>query len=572
MTIIICNQNQQDYFSQLNRSDIIFCTSEIEVANLINTEIEAVLIIAELDWPENKYSDFYGIELATQLRLKYKILSPLIICSFLDKKYFIKQNKIKYNILKVRGTGFLQIPFINTDIEKEIETICPLSKATLKYISNLLTDLRYLVDRITHDIRIEKSKDTLVRSLNLIDNQFRNFLMYSELKEISNNIIRACEQQNEDKFYALKKELIYHLNLYSQDKQRDNVTTGTQLKHKILLLDDNPADISWAVKALAPYFEITSVNYANDAIRLIDADVNNDFAAIICDWQLLYPNTEQQQNMLGFEVLEYASKRGIYALFSLTATDEFSLRQVNLELPFEHQLLTKDFQQGNALWKTYINNIQQKIDQNRVILASLPLGESWTNNFKLEYKKSQKGNIPYKRYFSSFKEQYIEKCNSINWYQYKNEINTESTKLWNYYKKALNINDRFEIFDLKSQWGIELNRELKNLLIIRRLYFAFWFNKMSLNLSFRVDGKRVEDPVINIYSILRMRYFEDMTEEYSEKEAYNKLLNAAKVFANQLSIEPKKLPLGLLPEERGWLNDMGIDVEKGNNNLYDDFE
>ena len=128
------------------------------------------------------------------------------------------------------------------------------------------------------------------------------------------------------------------------------------------------------------------------------------------------------------------------------------------------------------------------------------------------------------------------------------------------------------IFDLKTQWGIELNRELKNVLIIRRLYLAFWFCKTRLEISFKVPDKGVvEDPVINIYSVLRHRYFDDVLTEregIDAKKAYKDLNNAAKVFASQLAIEPNKLPQGVLPEEKAWLARLGINTESGNDNLY----
>ncbi|MDL2231562.1 hypothetical protein LJB85_02355 [Porphyromonadaceae bacterium OttesenSCG-928-L07] len=574
MTIIICNNQQQDYFFQhLKERDIVFCASESDLFNVVNYETEVIIIIAELDWAEKKLSDFYGIEIAVQLRLKYGILSPIFICSFFDKNYFIKQDKIKYNILKVRGTGFLQLPVMPPDIEKVIENIQLLSKATLCYISNLLIDSRYLVDKITHDIRIEKNEEAITQSLELIDDYFSTSPMYPKLGEISKKIINAYEQKDGDKFYASKKELLYHLNIYSQEVQQKDTNSGTRLKHKILLLDDNINDINWATKYLSTYFDITAVSHADDAIKLIDKDVNNDFSVFIADWQLLYPNTTEQQNMLGFEVLEYASKKRFYSLFSLTSTNEISIREVNLELPFEHNLLYKDFQQGDSLWKSYINTIQQKIDKNIEVIANQPIGEAWTNDFKLDYKKNERGEkLTYKKYFPSFKEQYIEKRNSINWYQFKYEIDTEVTRLWNYYQKIYSIDERCEVYSINKQFGIELNRDIRNFLLIRRLYFAFWFNKSKL-FTVRVAGVPIDNAEIAvIYLILRMSPLDDYDDIDFSYDDYKKTLNASRVFANQLSIETKRLPLGLLPEEKVWLKEIGISIEKGNDNWDDDWD
>ena len=209
------------------------------------------------------------------------------------------------------------------------------------------------------------------------------------------------------------------------------------------------------------------------------------------------------------------------------------------------------------------------------MIASLPSGEAWSNNFKLEYKKEDGKKVSYKKYFKSLKEQYIEKRNSIDWHLFENEVSAESSKIWEYYRdKAFDMDSRVDMFNLKDQWGLELNRDIRNFLIIRRLYLAFWFNKTIIDISFRVPDKkdRVEDPVINIYSILRGRFFDDIEAANNDdaRVAYSKLNNASKVFVNQLSIEPKKLPQGVLPEEKAWLAAQKIDITTGNSNLYDD--
>ena len=165
------------------------------------------------------------------------------------------------------------------------------------------------------------------------------------------------------------------------------------------------------------------------------------------------------------------------------------------------------------------------------------------------------------------------KRNSEDWHSFESDVSGLSDRLWTYYGQALNHpEDRSLLFDLKTQWGIELSRDLKNVLVIRRLFLAFWFNKSQLDIAFRVPGKgMVEDPVINIYSVLRRRYFDEVMEEREAgdpQKTYKDLNNAAKVFASQLAIEPNRLPQGVLPEEKAWLAVHGIAVEGGNDNLY----
>ena len=320
-------------------------------------------------------------------------------------------------------------------------------------------------------------------------------------------------------------------------------------------------------------FHVISFRTALEAKRLIDGDVGNEIAAVICDWQLLRPGTDEQQEMLGFELLDYAARKGHYALFSLTSTDDASTLEVDQHLWFEHTLISKDFHHDAEMWKLYIPIIRQKIERNRAVIASLPTGEGWSSDFKLAYRKENGRTVAYRQYYTSLKEQYVKKRNSEGWHSFGVDVSGVSDRLWEYYSKAMIPEERPLLFDLKTQWGLELNRDLRNVLVIRRLFLALWFNKTRLDISFKVPGKGiVEDPVINIYSVLRHRYFSEIMDEreegYDAGRVYRDLSNAAKVFASQLAIEPNRLPQGILPEERAWLANLGIDDESGNDNLY----
>jgi len=572
--LIICDDQQKSYFSQFDKSkDFEYISSETEFEVLTTdktAEYNRIIIFAELLWLSKKYTDFYGIDIAVLLRLKLKALSPVCILSFLPEDYFEKFNEIKYNILRARGSCFKQLPIDFADAEKTISSVTPLSVATLAYLSTLLIDIRHIVDVLRHDLRMETDNDKICNSLRKIE-QFSTTNIYPKLHEFAENIVSAHYNKNADSFYSLTKELINALTIHSQTIKQDMTVANNTAKSKVLLLDDNINDLNWAKNALSSYFEVIPFQDALDAKMHIEHDTKNELSAVICDWQLLKPNSKEHQELLGFEVLDFASKRGFYALFSLTSTDDFSIREIDTYLDFEHLPITKDFQQGEALWKMYIPIIQQKTNRIHSLIASLPTGEAWNNNFKLDYKKENGKKVAYKKYFKSLKEQYIEKRNSIDWHLFENEISTETSKIWEYYKdKAFDEDCRIDMFNLKDQWGLELNRDIRNFLIIRRLYLAFWFNKTKLDMSFKVPAKGwIENPVINIYSVLRGRYFHDLEAEEGAEDAYSKLNNAAKVFVNQLSIEPKNLPQGVLPEEKAWLIVQQIDIAAGNDNLYD---
>lgn len=572
--LVICDERNRPRIVQwLGETPVRFVTSDSDLERLVGEDVnsfDSIIVFAELEWGSHALSSFFGIEVAVMLRLRLKMLAPMCVLSFMPKAYFAILEEVKYNILKARGTRFLQLPFKPQDLFSAFESVMPLSQATLAYLSNLLVDVKHLIDLLRHDLRINTDYDRICRSLKRID-MLSTTAVYQKAKELAEVIVKAHAEGDEERFYELTQDLVNCLGLYAQEmKHAPHYEANSH--HKIVVVDDNPEDLHWATSALEKFFEVVPFQQAMDAKQYIDKDSGNEIAAVISDWQLLQPDIDEHQEMLGFELLQYAAQKGHYALFSLTSTDDSSVREVDQFLNFEHTLITKDFHHDEALWKMYIPIIQQKMDRVTALIASMPTGETWTNNFKLDYRKENGKKVAYKKYFKSLAQQYVEQRNATRWHSFENEISILADQLWQYYKQAFNADRRSNLFDLKTQWGIELNRELRNVLVVRRLFLAFWFNKTKLDLGFKVPNRGwVEDPVINIYSVLRRRYFNELSDErggIDDEKTFKDLNNAAKVFVNQLAIEPNRLPQGVLPEEKAWLKIQGIDLREGNSNIY----
>lgn len=572
--LVICDERNRPRIAQwLGETPVRFVTSDSDLERLVGEDVnsfDSIIVFAELEWGSHALSSFFGIEVAVMLRLRLKMLAPMCVLSFMPKAYFAILEEVKYNILKARGTRFLQLPFKPQDLLSAFESVMPLSQATLAYLSNLLVDVKHLIDLFRHDLRMNTEHDKICRSLKRID-MLSTTAVYQEAKELAEAIVEAHAEGDEERFYKQTQELVNRLGFYVQEMKHAPQYEANS-RRKVVVVDDNPDDLHWATSALEKYFEVVPFQQVIAAKQYIDEDSGNEIAAIISDWQLLQLGTDEHQEMLGFELLQYAAQRGHYALFSLTSTDDSSTREVDQYLNLEHTLITKDFHHDDALWKMYIPIIQQKIDRNTALIASLPTGEAWTNNFKLDYRKEGGKKVAYKKYYKSFAQQYVEQRNATGWHSFESEISATATQLWQYYEKAFDPDNCFELFDLKTQWGIELNRELRNMLVVRRLFLAFWFNKTKLDLGFKVPNRGwVEDPIINIYSVLRRRYFNELSEErggIDDEKTFKDLNNAAKVFVNQLAIEPNRLPQGVLPEETAWLQSLDINLEMGNDNMY----
>lgn len=573
--LIICDPVDVGFLTEMAGEALVLTVTDEGAFERLTSEdlaaFDGALVRAELTWAEHSPTEDYGFDLAVALRLRLKLAAPVCMLSFLPKSRFSSLSDIKYNMLKARGTAFLQLPADADDLAAAFAGIYPLSPATLAYLSNLLVDVRHLIDHLRHAFRMTTSHDKIVSSLKKIG-ILSSSGIYPLARELADEVEAAHRRGDEDLFYKRTGELLELLGTYQQQAGGAS-SPDDGPRQVVVVVDDNPEDLEWAASALRQSFEVHPFRTALEAKEFIDRDAGNEIAAVICDWQLLKPETGEHQEMLGFELLEYAARKGHYALFSLTSTDDVSTLEVDQYLWFEHTLITKDFHHDAALWKMYLPIIRQKIERNRAVIASLPTGEGWSVNFKLAYRRENGKNVAYKQYFTSLKDQYVQKRNSEDWHSFEADVSSLSDQLWAYYGRAMDHpEDRPFLFDLKTQWGIELNRDLRNVLVIRRLFLAFWFNKSQLDIAFRVPGKgMVEDPVINIYSVLRHRYFDEVMEEREggdPAKTYKDLNNAAKVFASQLAIEPNRLPQGVLPEEKAWLAARGIAVEDGNDNLY----
>lgn len=552
-----------------SNQNILWLTDLNELNNSLLSNFQSIAILAELGWNGKKYSDFYGFDIACELRLKHKLLKPIVIASFMPETFF--QNNYRYNILKARGTSFLQLPFTFEELQKSLNEIRPLTQASLSDISSLLLSSRYVIDRFTHDIRFELDKDSIIAKIQNIfsdlPDAFQRNVTWNEL------LLRLADYNlSEENFYLLKKEVILKLNSSLELGFEDYKISK---KYHILLLEDNFEDAKFIMEALLPYYEITHISQGEEAIRIIDHDEINEYQALICDWRLLKPDgTLKQQNWQGYEIMEYAASKRFYALFSLTSLDDDSRKIIAPNISCSFAPLTKDFEKGSSLWRLYIPIINQRIEENLLMLAGIPTGEGWYKQEKNDYKLDNQGNRQTSRKaFASLQQQYLEKRNNRSFIHWNNDITDISNRMWKYYQLALSPESHRGLQDISAKWGIELTRDVRNVLLIRRIYLAFWYSQSRLEISIPIklhmEYQLIENPVVNIYSVLRKKYWEDMLGTSSaEEEVYKKLLSAAKAFVSQLALEPKSLPSGILPEEKTWLKSIGIDIKQGNDVDY----
>jgi len=573
-------------------------------------DIEAIVILAELNWQGKEYKDFYGFEIALELRRRYKLLCPLIIISILGQSYFEKlaENQIKFKILFGRGTAFLSIADkMNDKIEYAIQHLnqYPLSSSVLTDMNEMLLDQKgFVIDKLTHDLRVGKNKieinTVLDETAKYLNNRQRNAINWNGFKsELTESL------DNPYDFNKIKEDLILKCD---QELIGEKVSgsTPSEKKHKLIVLEDDPDFRKRIKKNLKDYFEEVIVKEkAEDVIDDLDKDETNAITGIIADWRLYKDYSKKSYWQLqGYEVLNYAAKKRFIALFSLTSLHDRNVNNIRNELGLEVHLFKKQHleSEGKVQWDMMADTVKQKCDLITYLIASQPTGKRWKTDY---YDRPGKKRITIK----SLQAKYIEKKNYLSWKSYEKDISERSTVLWNYYNEVLDddIVTISGFTSVKDKFGYKIaakKPDLKHILIVRRIYLALILSAEKINQSFETaswsekekgffNPRREENPLVNVYCVLNGTNWEEFKGSFSpikdkrkgyqtkpngektggvimtpKEQASEAILSKSKLFANLLCITVNDLPgKGILPEEQNWLLSINIDTSEGNSVL-----
>jgi len=598
--IFVLDEETKSFFTSKDGGEMVLSESELRKITDYKADLKAIIILAELEWQGKYLQHFYGFDLAVELRRKHKLLCPIIITSTLSQSYFsgLAQNKIdiKYKLLFGRGTGFLPFCELNTTLEKTVESLYkfPLSNAVLTDMNEMLLNQKGLViDKLTHDLKfgIESTK------LNEILTDVSNYLNTSQRIEIEwETSIKNLNDNVRDfvKFNKTVYELIRNCEriLINDSKPADNIS---ERKHKMLVLEDDPDFQKVIEENLKSHFEeLLITGSAEKAIELLQDDGRNEITGIISDWRLYAdPKEKSYWQLQGYEVLDYAAKNRLIALFALTSLSDRNVHNIRNTLGLDIHLFKKQHLEtadSKVQWEMMADTVKQKCDAILDLIASdKNMGESW---FKSE-ERNKNGELTAP--FTSLRGQYLQK-RSKDWATFEMHVSKRADLLWDYYKGSLDPVKNRALEDFGKKFGIQFEKSgipiLENVLIIRRIWLALWFNNTLLDI--RIDGQ--EMPEVKIYCVLRNSYLDELikkghmksvlsndkkqgksqkfnateNEKSVEEDILNKLKNSAKKnLANTaLCIQFDRLPKGILPEEKSWLLRTGIRIEDGND-LFD---
>lgn len=552
--LLIIDSSTKFLFEHLSNAKIVLSKSELATINL--QQYKAIIIIAELEWEGEYLQNFYGFDIAVDIRRKYKLLTPIIIISTFFNSYFeyLSENKIKYKILFGRGTTFLHVFDVYEHIQQILNRIKPVSPAVLTDLNDMLLNIKGMItDRLTHDLRPDMQEIELAQTLNetsiyLTDQQTANLNWQSFQDRLSESL------GNSSGFYKQKEELLLKIDQQLADPA-DRHKNLLIRQHKIIILEDDAQFALQIQSKLENYFEeLIVTRQADEAIRILDEDKNNSITAIITDWRLYADSQKKYWQMQGYEVLDYAAKNHLIALFSLTSLSDKNVHSIRNILGLDINLFKKNYfldSSANAQWELLADAIHQKCDEVLEIISSQPTGSGW----------------------EKYKSEYITK-RSFGWKSFNYEIENESKRIFDFYNEAIINKEYKNVFSI-NEMGISIKNNLKNTLIIRRVYIGLYFTLAKTNAYLQeirpvkllgegeVYDTELRHHSIDAYSLIRKDWWDDVsatTNSINVENEWNRFEQRIKNLRTALCLELAALPVkGLLPEEKSWLTKNTID-------------
>ena len=395
--------------------------SETELNNvLIENNFTYIIVLCELIWENNTYTDFYGIELVQQqIRVKYNnrkpINLPILFVSFCNREQIIKKDQTK-EIINTYGLAnhFIQLPNAS---ETDIVNFWKLKPASELEMIDTLHFCAYdrMIASIRHGIGTIPLEQLKLKILNIIS-KIDYKLKLNEIKYTFTN----CNSTENFKLLCDKLEELISVSSISS---RPIVERG---EFKVLLVDDETTNnLKALIDEAAPGILINHYNTTAGALQTLKDDFLNDYQVVISDYRI-YDNPESvtMQTMLypqGYTFIEQSAKLGhLYKYISFSGLPRaFRIavaERLNIRIETVDKELMTSTKEGR---KAFIDKIIDLADENLNNLSGIASDDYY---FKTLYKRILIEKLP------------IEE-----------EVTDEAIKLISFLNKCLDPNKKNEI-------------------------------------------------------------------------------------------------------------------------------
>ena len=370
----------------MNVSDIAFLPENIISADnvIINpkqfTDLDAIFILAELDWHNHKLTDLYGVRVAQKFRLA-NVKCPIFICSFLPESYLIKNRQ--YKILTFRGHYFIHLPEgIRNDYEITPLDEIELLDCKMHYcgIEGAIRDIYHNKQHIIYEENFDKAKSQIFELLNEIIN-------LNDLPEYLKPEIEKLKKQVQDKTTITElrifckeddSKILAHLKPQDKDAKEDYLYDEIKGDWKILFLEDVSEDIdslkSSFINAGIKNENMLIATTYNEAVEIISNDTGNKIGVVICDFGLIEDGNSKGKQ--GYSFVEWLSKQDRYnEIYVYSGRARKFLKEIFRELNIRVSIHSK-YDVINRM-SDFVDDVLEKGNEIAELIISQPTATSW---------------------------------------------------------------------------------------------------------------------------------------------------------------------------------------------------
>ena len=555
MNYILCNATQKTFFMKVlsaikvAEKDTVFIFDAEKLKKIFSEDKSStgfILIETSLDWDYQELDDFYGFEIAADLRRVYAVRKQIIFFSTFNKKYFeaLSISNKKYKLIYGRGCSFITFPS-SVEIVKNIMTENkPLSAATLHDVVTMLCDLKGIViDRLNHELKYQDGIESIKKVIGSITPYLSDYQkQLIQIEDYSQKLQSYFLEKEENLFLSLKQQFLLLCTIHLTDSD-DTHPPDTRARHTILIIDDRQDELHKIDVALSKDFIVKTTRKGEEAIQILKADVSNNIIAIISDWRLYEDDSlTYWQPLQGYEILQFAANNGIRSLFALTSQADYVVHHLRNLLGIRFAMFKKDNLRSNDQWKLFKDVLHEAcleaINSRASILDdSAVWNEVWKKREVVPKIAKQANNgKPRKQYKEvlqkTLREQYIELWNSIDRETKLSKINNQVDEIWNYLTREDEPNF------VKAQFEhITVSKKVLNLfevLVLRRIWMALWYNYLP-------QGKLSESSSSDLANLVYSKIFGKPGDGSVNQKT------------NNLCLKLSNMSGRMFPEEREWL-------------------
>ncbi len=573
MNCIICNAGQKSFFvkliseMKLIEDDVVFIIDNYELHTAFSNIIipmSFILVDVETDFG-NYGSDFFGgFDIAADLRRIYKIRNQIVFHSTFSKEYFEKlsQSDIKFKLLYGRGSSFIRYPFSVEAIKEKLLNTTPISAATLHDVVTMLCDLKGIViDKLNHELRFEKDVKNLQQLFSTIEPYLSNEQkQLIEMAEFMEKLLQSIKNNDRSMFLS-HKDLFLRLCTRHLTQSGNIESRLGKSKHTILLIDDREDELEKYEEELLKDFDVLKTSSGTEAIEILKSDSTNNIKAIISDWRLFEDDTlTYWQSLQGYEILEFASKSGIRALFALTSQADYVVHHIRNLMGIRFSMFKKENLISPGQWKVFADVLQEACNETLQIIANIPESDNWrkaervidkAEEDRIKKKNSgrnilvRKDNNTSTTYVSypSLHQQYLGYLHDKDRDSLFRAVEEKADEIWQYLIGLRNEHNEYIGVDvLRHRFNVETPKDalLFPVLVLRRIWMALWYYHVG-------EPKKLSQEEITKYS--KFIYAVIQYQGFTQFVGNNQSVEQTKLCISISQVRNRKM----LPEEYAWM-------------------